>query len=87
MGGVKLWNDGLPVPNELKSSTMAQVKSSFSDGVLEVVAIGGVIHMGRLAVGLASAQRLCQCRSLSLTTKEKIPMQVDGEPWVQPPGD
>lgn len=35
-----------------------------ADGIIEVVAIGGVAHMGRLSVGLARAQRLCQCSSL-----------------------
>lgn len=64
---------------------MQERRASYSDGILEVVAIGGVLHMGRLAVGLSSAQRLCQCSGLSITTHKSIPMQVDGEPWVQPP--
>ena len=85
MGGVKLWEDGLPPPNEIKRVAMQERRASFSDGILEVVAIGGVLHMGRLAVGLSSAQRLCQCSTLCLTTHQGIPMQVDGEPWVQPP--
>ena len=44
--------------------------------LLEVVAIGGVLHMGRLAVGLSRAQRLCQCRSVTIVTHEHLPMQV-----------
>jgi len=51
---------------------------SAADGLIEVVAIGGVAHMGRLAVGLARAQRLCQCTSIAITTKVKLPMQVRG---------
>lgn len=56
-----------------------------ADGMIEVCAIGGVAHMGRLAVGLARAQRLAQGRSVCVTTKEQLPMQVDGEPWLQEP--
>jgi diacylglycerol kinase (ATP) len=52
---------------------------------LQIVAIGGVLHMGRLAVGLSRAQRLCQCSRVSITTLETLPVQVDGEPWMQPP--
>lgn len=47
-----------------------------ADGVIEVVAIGGVAHMGRLAVGLARAQRLCQCSTVVVQTLEQLPMQV-----------
>lgn len=32
--------------------------------------------MGRLVVGLARAQRVAQCSSVSITTKAPLPMQV-----------
>ena len=47
--------------------------------MIEVVAIGGVAHMGRLACGLARAQRLAQCSSLVITTQATLPMQVRGD--------
>mmetsp|Transcript_12340 Transcript_12340/g.32558 ORF Transcript_12340/g.32558 Transcript_12340/m.32558 type:complete len:174 (+) Transcript_12340:1752-2273(+) len=97
MGGVYLWETGLPaqpipVPPNATSAVKAAAASlvrprrqTIADGLIEVVAIGGVAHMGRLAVGLARAQRLCQCTSISITTKVKLPMQVDGEPFLQEP--
>ncbi|CAB4030421.1 diacylglycerol kinase delta-like, partial [Paramuricea clavata] len=31
--------------------------------------------------------RMAQCRSVKITiTDEAVPVQVDGEPWMQPPG-
>lgn len=49
---------------------------SAADGLIEVVAFGGVAHMGRLAVGLARAQRLAQCSHVAITTHTALPMQV-----------
>jgi hypothetical protein len=42
-----------------------------------------VLHMGRLAVGLSRGQRLCQASKVTVVTFEELPMQVDGEPWMQ----
>ncbi len=50
------------------------------DGLIEVVAIGGVAHMGRLAVGLARAQRLVQCSRVTVTCHTTLPMQVCAHP-------
>ncbi|KAG2441183.1 hypothetical protein HXX76_004035 [Chlamydomonas incerta] len=58
---------------------------SSSDGVLEVIMITGAVQLGQLTVGLARATRLCQCRSAVITSRTELPMQVDGEPWMQPP--
>ncbi|GLC33320.1 hypothetical protein PLESTB_000346100 [Pleodorina starrii] len=62
-----------------------EVPQSISDGVLEVVVVYGAVHLGQLQVGLARATRLCQCRTAVITTRQALPMQVDGEPWMQSP--
>jgi len=57
--------------------------SSRQDGMLDVVAVYGAFHLGQLQMGLASAEKVGQCRAVRLATNDALPMQVDGEPWVQ----
>ncbi|KAK7916229.1 hypothetical protein WMY93_011990 [Mugilogobius chulae] len=61
-------------------------KPSIDDGLLEVVGVTGVVHMGQVQSGLRSAIRIAQGNYIRLTVSKEIPVQVDGEPWVQPPG-
>ncbi|KAL4106085.1 hypothetical protein PRIC1_004139 [Phytophthora ramorum] len=61
--------------------------SSPHDGLLDVVAVYGTLHLGQMQVGLSKAVRLCQARSVRLTLKETLPVQIDGEPWLQTPSD
>ncbi|GFR47322.1 hypothetical protein Agub_g9011, partial [Astrephomene gubernaculifera] len=75
----------LPPPPPAPPPPRPRVPQSLSDGVLEVVAVFGAVHLGKLQVGLARATRLGQCRSARITTSQELPMQVDGEPWMQPP--
>ncbi|KAJ8548713.1 hypothetical protein ON010_g10957 [Phytophthora cinnamomi] len=61
--------------------------SSPHDGLLDVVAVYGTLHLGQMQVGLSKAVRLCQAKSVSLTLKETLPVQIDGEPWLQKPSE
>ncbi|GMT25523.1 hypothetical protein PFISCL1PPCAC_16820, partial [Pristionchus fissidentatus] len=58
---------------------------------LQVVALFGVVHVasGRIPnVVRLQNHRIAQCRHVKITIygDEPIPVQVDGEPWMQPPG-
>lgn len=53
------------------------------DGMLDVVAVNGVVHLGQLQVGLSKPIKICQCREVTISTTKDLPMQVDGEPWGQ----
>ncbi|RLN50096.1 hypothetical protein BBJ28_00008248 [Nothophytophthora sp. Chile5] len=61
--------------------------SSPHDGLLDVVAVYGTLHLGQMQVGLSKAVRLCQAKSVRLRLKETLPMQIDGEPWLQSPSE
>ncbi|XP_062331952.1 diacylglycerol kinase theta [Osmerus eperlanus] len=56
------------------------------DGMLEVVGVTGVVHMGQVQSGLRSGIRIAQGNYVRVTVTKPLPVQVDGEPWIQAPG-
>ncbi|XP_067138852.1 diacylglycerol kinase theta [Centruroides vittatus] len=62
-------------------------KPTHYDGMLEIVGVTGVVHMGQIQSGLRSAIRIAQGGSLRIRLNTEMPVQVDGEPWVQSPGE
>ncbi|KAB1282691.1 Diacylglycerol kinase theta [Camelus dromedarius] len=61
-------------------------KPRMDDGLLEVVGVTGVVHMGQVQGGLRSGIRIAQGSYFRVTLLKATPVQVDGEPWVQAPG-
>ncbi|XP_043927637.1 diacylglycerol kinase eta [Protopterus annectens] len=61
---------------------------SFDDKILEVVAVFGSMQMAVSRVIKLQHHRIAQCRSVKITIlgDEGVPIQVDGEAWIQPPG-
>ncbi|XP_065582252.1 diacylglycerol kinase theta-like isoform X3 [Artemia franciscana] len=57
------------------------------DGILEIVGVTGVLHLGQIQSGLRSAMRIAQGGHIRIKIISEIPIQVDGEPWVQSPGE
>ena len=61
--------------------------SDIGDKLIEVVGLENCLHMGQVRTGLrSSGKRLAQCSHVIVQVKKRFPMQVDGEPWEQPPG-
>eukprot|EP00063_Salmo_salar_P037256 XP_014012091.1 PREDICTED: diacylglycerol kinase delta-like [Salmo salar] len=61
---------------------------SFDDKKLEVVAVFGSMQMAVSRVINIQHHRIAQCRQVKITIlgDEGVPVQVDGEAWIQPPG-
>lgn len=56
-------------------------KQSFSDGLLEVIGLSDVVHMGQVQVGMDSPFQLAQGSIIEITSMKPnlpIPIQIDG---------
>ncbi|CAL1279293.1 unnamed protein product [Larinioides sclopetarius] len=99
-GGSNLWGDSAQKKRtkskrkkerENSSSSFNSVDLSsaiqdIGDRMIEVIGLENCMHVGQVKAGLrASGRRLAQCSSVVIRTKKRFPMQIDGEPWIQPP--
>ena len=69
MGGVTPW--------------AADAASSPGDGLLEVVAHRGALHLAAMQLGLEAGIPLGRAAHVVVTTTAPFPAQADGEPWMQ----
>ncbi len=58
-------------------------EGSIQDRRIEVVAVTGSLHLAQLKLGLTSCLKVAQGTNVELRILRPLPMQVDGEPWVQ----
>lgn len=60
--------------------------ATFNDGLVEVVGVNGVVHLSHIGANLRPGRRLGQFREIVIACARPVPVQVDGEPWMQAPG-
>ena len=73
-GGVDIWNLGNGGP-----------KQKINDRKLEVLGVYSSFHVGQLMIGLSEPLRFGQAKQVRIRLLERLPIQVDGEPWLQLP--
>jgi diacylglycerol kinase (ATP) len=69
------------VPGELQHYEPPNI----GDGLIEVVATMSAWHLGAIRLGFGHSHRVAQGASVEMVVRDAIPVQVDGEPWLQPP--
>ncbi|KAF3812834.1 hypothetical protein GH733_019197 [Mirounga leonina] len=79
-GGVNFWGSS--------TATTEYEAPAIDDGKLEVVAIFGSVQMAMSRIINLHHHRIAQCHEVMITIdgEEGIPVQVDGEAWIQRPG-
>ncbi|CAG0918863.1 unnamed protein product [Notodromas monacha] len=79
MGGANFWGGN--------KSDAIFAAPSMDDKILEVVAVFGTTHMAASRILNLQRHRIAQCSSIKITIfGEGVPVEVDGEAWIQPPG-
>ncbi|VEN35934.1 unnamed protein product, partial [Callosobruchus maculatus] len=80
MGGINFW--GTTKEGDIF------LAPSFDDKILEVVAVFGSVQMAASRLINLQHHRIAQCQSIQINIlgEEGVPIQVDGEAWIQPPG-
>jgi len=69
-------------PHELQDYSSPTI----TDGLLEAVGTTGVPHLLSIRAGISHSKRLAQGDKFSIKILKPIPVQLDGEGWIQPPG-
>lgn len=77
-GGKDIWSIG-------KNSESSLPDQKIDDQLIEVLGITSSFHIAQMMVGLSEPLRIGRAKTVLIKLFDKLPMQVDGEPWIQHP--
>jgi diacylglycerol kinase (ATP) len=78
--------DFFGIPQKSNSSELQTFhQPCLHDGLLEVVGTEGVPHLLAIRSGMSHSRRIAQGKQISVTLTRPLPVQLDGEAWIQPP--
>lgn len=78
---INYWGGG--VTQLWKADPKVFKKDSFGDGIIQVIGLSDVLHMGQVQVGMDEPFPIGQGKIIELTSKvdnKIIPLQIDGQP-------
>jgi len=89
-GGANIWGEAEKKKKKASDGRDTQDLScavqDMGDHKLEVVGVENILYVGQIIAGVRQhGLRIAQCSSLTIRVKRMLPMQVDGEPWMQSP--
>lgn len=59
-------------------------KPKFNDNLLEIVGTKSISKMMKLRMKISHAQRIAQGKKIVIIFKKSLPIQIDGEGWINP---
>ncbi|XP_066919776.1 diacylglycerol kinase beta-like isoform X2 [Clytia hemisphaerica] len=94
-GGANIWGEPEKKRKRRKKSSgssgdepesLGSVSQDISDRKLEVVGLENSLYVGQIIAGVRQhGLRLAQCSTVVIKIMKTMPMQIDGEPWMQAP--
>ncbi|EDW58711.1 diacylglycerol kinase epsilon [Drosophila virilis] len=81
------WGAGCKLCELSNSNGDVRIVNSISDGMMEVFGIVSSFHIAQLQCNISKPVRIGQAKQIRLRVNGTVPMQADGEPWMQAPAD
>ncbi|KAI1306500.1 Diacylglycerol kinase epsilon [Halotydeus destructor] len=83
--GANVWPMGKGNLSTLESGDVSAPQQKVNDQRIEVIGLYSSFHIAQLMVGLSEPYRFGQASTVTIKLLDSLPVQVDGEPWLQTP--